>query len=326
MADDPQLSVQQIRNIVDRDIDATQAFDVATLNGHVNTCVSLCRQALEKCGLAGFGNDEKAHFEAFIDGMRHSHDSIRKLLRGEQSPSAVEALTIARLQVENVYSICFLLQSPKNLRLFLKNNWKKKYVRFLLEREELAHLPRFADYYSNTGLESLGKLQAVSSVTDEERRTIDIQQLGYPFGPKPQLVRMPDFPTPGGVIREISNLDQKKMLSRLYPEYEYLCSFAHGNSNAVFFKTMADVRSPHHREHPKSQIDDFYQTQILEPPIIYSGLSTVVAATEIAAVCPASIELRTELIKAWNFLTSTSILTFHAWQMRAKRVLGIVGE
>jgi hypothetical protein len=325
MADDPDFAVQKVAHVIDQDIDITRSYDVAMLDEQVYTCISLSKTVIEVGKLSGYADYEKAHIWNFIEGMRHSHKSIRKLLMGEQSASAVDALAIARLQLENLFTICFLLQSEENVRLFLKNAWKKKYVRFLLHRAEHIQLSRFDEYSNNTGLEMLDKLQAMSFISDEERRTIDIQQLGYPFGPKPQLVRMEGFPTPAQVAKKITNPDQKQMLARLNSEYEFLCSFAHGDADAVFFRAVADKRSPFHSLHTTSEIEKFYQEQVLEPPVLYSALSSILVATEVAAAFPAEVELRARLGEAWNFLTKSSLLVVSAWETRAKKVLGIVG-
>ena len=85
----------------------------------------------------------------------------------------MDALPIARLQLETLYTFCFLLQSAENVRLFLKNNWKKKYIRFLLEREERRNLQRFDEFYMRTGQSLIDMLQGLSSVSDEERQTIE---------------------------------------------------------------------------------------------------------------------------------------------------------
>jgi hypothetical protein len=325
MADDPEFAVQKIAHVIDHDVDITQSFDVKTLDEHIYTCISLCRRAIEVGKLAGYSDFEKAHIWAFLEGMRHSHQSIRKLLMGEQSASAVDALAIARLQLENLFTICFLLQSAENVRLFLKNAWKKKYVRFLLHRAEHIHLHRFDEYFSETGLKMIDKLQGVSFVSDEERRAIDFQQIGCPFGPRPKPVGIKGFPTPAQVVKEIADPDQKRMLARLNSEYEYLCSFSHGDSESVFFRTVVDKRSPVRSDCTTSEIEKFYQEHVLEPPVLYSALSSILVATEVAAAFPAEVELRASVGEAWNFLTKSSLLVASAWETRAKKVLGIVG-
>ena len=326
MADDPEFAVQKIAHVINQDIDVTQSLDVAVIDEHVYTCISLCRSVIEAGSLVGYADFEKSVIWNFIEGIRHSHGSIRKLLMGEQSASAVDALAIARLQLENLFTICFLLQSAENVRLFLKNGWKKQYIRFLLHRAESIHLKRFNEYYNKTGLDMIDKLQVASFVSDEKRRTIDIQQVGPPFGPQPKLVPMDGFPTPAKLVKKINDPDRKKMLARLNSEYEFLCSFAHGDSESANIRTIADKRSPFQRLFSTSEIEKVYQEKVLEPPILYSALSCILVATEVAAAFPAEVELRAKVGEAWNSLTKSSLLVVSAWELRAKKVLGIVGS
>jgi hypothetical protein len=305
-------------------LDITQTYDVKDVDEHVNVCISSCRNAIENRQFTGYTEFETASIWNFIEGMKHSHESIRKLLRGEQSPSAVDAHAIARLQLESLFTICFFLQSPENVQLYLKNTWKKTFIRFLLHRVEYAHLKRFDEYNNKLGFEMLGRLQVASYVTNEERRTIEFQQLGGPIRPNP-FVPMNGFPTPAKVVKKINDPDQKQMLARLNAEYEHLCSFAHGEGESVMFRTWADKDSWIHRVHTTSEIEKFYQEHVLEPPIIYSALSCVLVATEIAAAFPSEIELRANLMKAWNFLTRCSLMVVSAWETRARKILGVVG-
>ena len=102
-----------------------------------------------------------------IDSFRHSHGSIRRLLAGERSASAVDALAIARIQLENLFTICYFLQSPESVRLHMKNAWKKTFIRFLLQRAEHACLQRFDQYFNHQAPEMIDRLQAISSVSDQ---------------------------------------------------------------------------------------------------------------------------------------------------------------
>jgi hypothetical protein len=204
------LRVKDLVHLLTSDADITRREDVAVLDGFVNTCVASSSDALRNTRLSGFSEIDIMNLSQVVEGLQHSHGSIRKLLRGEQSASAVDALAIARLQMEALYTFCLLLQSPDNIRQFMKNAWKKKYIRFLLGREDHRGLVRFDDYYSGSGLQMIENLQFASSVTDQERRTIDIQELGPPFGPTPTLVEIEQFPTPGKLIPKLSNSDQKR--------------------------------------------------------------------------------------------------------------------
>jgi hypothetical protein len=96
------------------------------------------------------------------------------------------------------------------------------------------------------------------------------------------------------------------MLERLYPEYQYLCSFAHGDSEAAFFRAVSDPQSALQSAVPSGQIEDFYQRQVLEMPRIYSAIAAVQAATEVAAIYPAQIDLLAAVTKAWATLVIDS--------------------
>ncbi len=159
------LRVRDVKHVLGRDVDVSRTADVKTLDGFVFTCVSSAKEALS-AALPGFSEFERGQLSLVVEGLRHSHSSIRKLLAGDQSAAAVDALTIARLQLETLFTFCFLLQSGENVRLFLKNNWKKKYVRFLLEREERKNLRRFNEFYARSGLSLINMLQRPSSVSD----------------------------------------------------------------------------------------------------------------------------------------------------------------
>jgi hypothetical protein len=316
--------VKDLKHPITHDIDVTRREDVSTLDGFVNTCIAEATDALRKTSLAGFSDDDRQHIANLIEGVRHSHQSIRKLLKGDRNASAVDALAIARLQLETLYTTCYLLQDPEHIQLFMKNSWKKKYIRFLLGREEHRNLSRFDDYYNNTGLAMIGQLQRASNVTDDERKTIDIEELGTAFTPMPTITKIPAFPTPGKALDQITNANQKRMLERLYPEYQFLCSFAHGDAESVLFRAVSDPRSKYQSLFSTAAIEDFYQRQVLEQPIIYSALSALQIATEVAAVYPTSIELAATVTKAWTFLTQYSLQVVPTYEIRAKTVLNII--
>lgn len=127
------------------------------------------------------------------------------------------------------------------------------------------------------------------------------------------------------VIEKSVEASQKQMLERLYPEYQYLCSFAHGDSEAMLFRAASDPRSALEAEIPSGQSKDFYQRWILEPPIYYSAIASVQAATEVAAIYPMQIDLLAEVTKAWAGLVRVSVLAVTVWEIRARTLLPIVG-
>jgi hypothetical protein len=219
--------------------------------------------------------------------------------------------------------VFYVAERPKRASVF-EERLEKKYIRFLLEREERAQLPRFAEYLGKTAKPWMDQLQILSSVTEDERRTIEQDEIGSSRGPAFTRTTIERFPTPMKVIEKCTVADQKRMLMRLYPEYQFLCSFAHGDTEAMLFRMVSDGRSPLQNALPDAQIKDFYQRQILETPIIYSAVAAVQAATEVAVLYPAHIELLVAVTKAWAALTRYSLLALPIWEIRARNVLPLV--
>jgi hypothetical protein len=318
------LSVKDIKHVLTTDINVSDGMEVTELDELIRLCVFSARNAMIAAPLSGFSSFEIQQLTQMLENLLHSHESIRRLLRGPQSACAVDASAVARLQVETRYTFCFLLEDAGHVRLFLKSGWKKKYIRFLLYREELARLPRFHSYYNGQGMATITALQHRSFVSDEERRTIDIEQLGPPFGPQPQLVQIPPFPTPMKVIEQIRDVNQKEMLKRLYPEYQHLCSFAHGDAEASLFRAVSDPHSPVQDLLSSAQIEDFYQRQVLEMPVLYSAISSIQAATEVAAIYTADVDLFAKLARAWSQLLRFTLFAAPVYEIRAKSILGVI--
>jgi hypothetical protein len=107
--------VEDLKYLITHDVDITRREDVATLDGFVNTCITEATDALQKAPLAGFSEANRNHIANLVEGVKHSHQSIRKLLRGDRNASAVDALAIARLQLETLYNACYLLQAPQHI-------------------------------------------------------------------------------------------------------------------------------------------------------------------------------------------------------------------
>jgi hypothetical protein len=318
------LTVNDIKFELSDDIDVSRRVDVKEIDSLVFACVEASKDALQTAPPNGYSDLERHQLSDMVDGLRHSHSCIRKILSGDQNAVAVDALTISRLQLETLYSFCFLLQSPENVRWYLRAGWKKKYIRYILHRAECRNLSRFDEFFGEISGPYIDGLQRVCFVSDDERRTIDYQELNEPFGPEPRKAVIPDFPTPMKVIERISDPGQAGMLKRLYPEYRFLCSFAHGDSEAALFRNLANTRSIASRMFSTGQIEDFYQKQILEPPIFYSALSATQVATELAAVYPSNVELLVKVTKAWNFLLGFHLLASTISELRSKRILPLV--
>jgi len=113
------LTVSKIKHVLTADIDITQRFDVKVLDEYVNTCITAAQNALQSAVPPGFSDFHRDVLKRVTEGMRSAHESIRKLLRDGPSASSVDAITVARLQLETLYCFCFLLQDSNNVARFL---------------------------------------------------------------------------------------------------------------------------------------------------------------------------------------------------------------
>lgn len=320
------LTVSKIKHVLDSDsdVDVTQSFDCKTLDEYVNTCVTAAQNALQNAVPQGFSDFSRDVLLRLMEGLRSAHQSIRTLLRDGPSASSVDAMTVARLQLESLYSFCFLLQDENNLYLFLKNGWKREYINFLLMREECKNIRRFDDFVNRDGIQSLDHKRKLIRVTDAEKLTIECKELGTGMPAGIQEETIADFPTPGRIISRIVNPDQKSMLERLYPEYQWLCSFAHGGETASFFRTVLDERSPQAKFITHEKRADLFQQHIAEHSVLYSAICAVQIATEIVVIYPYDVELMVKVANAWSGLSKFTLLSRSVWERRAKKILPLI--
>jgi hypothetical protein len=316
------LRVRDIKHVLssDADIDPNAVVDPKKLDGFVFACGNLAQAALSKSPPSGFTDFERDHLNAVIAGQAHSHRSIRCMVQGEENASAVDALAIARLQLETLYSFCFMLQDAENVRWFLKCAWKNRYIQFLLGREEWGRLPRFSEHLTVTALPLIDMFRRLSSVTDEEKRTIEVEEPGLAPAPGFTPAKIENFPTPAGVIQRVTSPSQRRMLKRLYPEYQCLCSFAHPGPEAAVIRTVCDPRSPHQGLFSSGERREFYQRQVVAPAVMGSTIAAVQVATEVAAIYPADIDLIAKVTEAWSFLVHVSLLARTVWEIRTKEI------
>jgi hypothetical protein len=217
-----------------------------------------------------------------------------------------------------------MLQDAKNVSLFLKSGWKKQYIQFLMMQEEWINIPRSSEFVNKDGVQHHEKARKFLHVSDAEKLTIECEELGttMPAGLKKEIIA--GFPTPGKIIEKIVNPDQKSMLERLYLEYQWLCSFAHGDQNASLFRTVLNERSPQAKFIDPEKRADLFQRQIAEPSVLYSTICAVQAATELVVIYPHDVELMVKVLAAWSGLNKFTLLSRSVWERRAKKILPLI--
>ena len=114
------------------------------------------------------------------------------------------------------------------------------------------------------------------------------------------------------------------MLSRLYFEYQFLCSFVHFSTHPRTFKGFFDDREPFGRLFTTGQLGEMFQKEIAGPAIWIDFLSIVQCAAEMVSIYPGDIELRRAVTEAWAVLAERTIMGRAVWEFRAKRLLGVI--
>ena len=259
--------------------------------GLANICVTSAEKALETPP-KGYTPTQRNSLTDIFASMKVTHRSIRLLVAlGDEKPESVDALVLARLQLEGLFTMCLLTEKAEHVDRFVKEAWKR-HVRYLLMREETKGLDRFVEAQTDVyELSRLLKLATVWNVTEAERLTIEYDELEIP--PPAGFVREPirNFPTPGGVIKELPARPKRAMLERLYIEYQDLCAYAHGRPIAGFNKTVFDGRSPLRSMFPIVEIQRTFQQRIEADCQVYSLMSIAQSAAELTTLYPNDTEL-----------------------------------
>jgi hypothetical protein len=294
----------------------------------VNICVKAAEEALDHPPMGYSVWQRNSISDAFVS-MRATHRAIRVLVKlGDTHPESVDALVLARLQLEGLFNLCLMFESQEYVTRFQHESWMREYTRWMLYREELKSIDRFRPEVDRE-YPRLMALMNLWGITNEQRLTIEFREMEV--DPPPSFVAQPikPFPTPGKMIGELTEGSKRRMLIRLYPEYQELCTYAHGRPVAGFGKMVFDDRSPSRRDfvemYGESYVNDLFQYQILGAAQIYSLISVAQAAAELTVLCPLHLDLKSAVARAWNELHGAHFLVNAVWDIRTRNLLGAVG-
>ena len=132
--------------------------------------------------VAGWSHFHRANVQALFEAMTATHRTIRKVLEfGWQDPRSIDAMVLARVPLEHLYTFCLMFEDSNWMDVYLKDGWKKQYERFLLQHEETKNLPRYDDYSKKNGPQNLEIQRELLGITDAQKATIEYEQLGTPM-------------------------------------------------------------------------------------------------------------------------------------------------
>jgi hypothetical protein len=316
------ITVSSSKYVHTIDIDLTKRANADKQQDLAFLCVVRARDALQKP--VGTYNDLHRHIlMSIFTSLQTTHGTIRKIVsRGSGNPESIDALSLARVQLEALYGLCLLFESSQYADLYLQDGWKSAYTKFLLVREESALLPRFSDFINVQGPKWLEGLRVIAGISDAQRLTLESDQLGTPLPPGTTRTPIDRFPTPMGVIRKIPAGDKRQMLIRLYPEYQQLSTFTHGLSDSGLFRTLFSDRSVYRGMFDASKLEDMFAKDVSERAYTISLVSMVQSAAELTSLYPANVELRAAVTDSWNALNEGLLLGKAIWAMRTRALVG----
>ena len=259
------ITVSSCAYVHTQDIDPEQHINAGPINDAMELSVARAVASLESSS-GSYTDFHRANMQTVLRSMLSTHRGIRKVLGwGEEDPMSVDALALARLPVEGLYTICLMTEDASWVDCYLKDGWRKEYEFFLLQREETRNLSRFDEFSKKTGPFNIGMHAKTIGITKDQIATVEHEQLGAPLPAGVTKEDIPSFPTPGRAINKLTKgTDKRKMLERLYPEYVFLCSFAHGLPDANLFKMMFNRDSKFRKFWDDAELKNTFQRQVAE--------------------------------------------------------------
>ena len=116
-----------------------------------------------------------------------------------------------------------------------------------------------------------------------------------------------------------------RMLTRLYPEYQFLCSFVHVSPHPGMFKVMLDDRHPIRNRLNGVNMNHMFQGEIAGPALYTDLISIAQGCAEIWTHCKSNLDLLKAIEGAWRVIADTTLLGRVVWEIRTRKLLGVIG-
>jgi hypothetical protein len=306
--------------LLDSDIDTERKWSEKNLDQLAFTSVRRAAGALTRS--AGLDSGDTSLLSDILEGMIGTHETMGLLLRREyMKPHAVETLSLARGQLELVFSIVLIFSDPDQwLPLYWKDGVAAFVRRYELDFDEKRNLSRWSADQKKTTDVIVDRIASVAGMTSEETSATRKEVLGMPLTSAEQAAHVRQFPTPGRTLQKVSG-DRHALLSRLYHmEYSVLSSYVH---NAVLTAVERAALRRGASLLSSSELEDFFGKRVIAPALGVSWVSLLLVATEVYSAV-ADVDLAEALAKAWGDFTELDLLARAVWPLRPKAVLGAI--
>lgn len=311
------------------DIDTTKEFSGKSLNPKLESVINRTADAIERLSI--WNSTDRHILAEILRGLWATHRAIVTLLSKKEeysaiSPISIESMSLAREQVESLFTICLLLDNPNRwFSVYKKDSWQRQYRKYLLEKHEREKLPRFKK--SLNEIEPMfDKLQKRYGISSDEKEAIKFK-FNNPNGELPSHLKhlknkLPDFPTAGKALKELikNNNPVKYCLKRWYHEYKYLSGYSHGHMVKISMLAFLTSRELNISEGKKQEL---FEKEI-QDSFVVSFVSSASACAEACPLLVYNIEVIEALTNLWNELTELSLLGKLFWNIRISKLLGVI--
>lgn len=303
------------------DIDPQRLEDLSKLDEQQRTAVNRVALAVED---ANDPNVATASLLAdILRAFLSTHYSIRLLLsRTERPEIAADAVSLVREQVEKVFLISLLQAEWETyVPIYFKDTWCKSFRYFLVEKLECERLQRLETYFAEIGPKEFEETRQRHGVSEAVRDLIEFQVLN-PGAKAPKQfadVHLPEFPTPGKILKLSSNLERPSLI-RWYEEYKYVCGYSHIGADKILMTTATGRKANFSPEQVQILL-----TKDLHKKAWLSYAACAYAATEVLTRTGGALEPAAEVVKLWNPLLEVGLIFRVFWELRSKALLPLAG-
>src|SRR4051812_14484115 len=117
------ITVQSCAYVHANDIDPEGHASANDIEAAKDKAVSRAIRALEN-DAAGWSRFHCANLQTLFDAMAATHRTIRNVLGfGWQDPRSIDAMVLARVPLEHLYTLCLMFEGPEWMDVYLKDGW-----------------------------------------------------------------------------------------------------------------------------------------------------------------------------------------------------------
>lgn len=312
------------------DIDLEYSLDADQLDDELVRLVNHVRGVL--AGAADLDPSSRRLIADLLQQFLDTHQNIRLLMKQRAtSPGALsDAMSLAREQIEKVFVVALLPEDPKTWTLrYLRDDWRRHYERYLLDKDERGGLPRFAAFLNKDAIASIEKERSELGVTANERDLVEFRYRNPGAAAPPHLSAsskaIERFPTPGKIVEEVSEATLKDALRRWQREYGYFSGYSHAGFRKLMPRHIASSG-----ELTTTQKEEAVEKEY-DQALMVSYLAAASAAAEAglrrlprdgnAPSAVATVDTYAKLEGFWQTLQKMALLGRTMWELRVRHIM-----